>query len=250
LLREFDLNGKVALITGNSGHLTKAFVEALARNGADFAAVLKSISDMDEVMSEMEQLGRRGMLLKTDVTKPDNIQSTVETIRSRFGKIDILINNACLEYAKPLMQCTESDWKNVISDNLSTVILWCHTVGRHMLERKAGKIINIISGLAVRSMPNYTVYCATMGAIHQFTKALALEWAPYAITVNAIAQGWISGEKKHEEKITGSLARHVPMGRVGKPSDITGPLVYLASEASDYMTGETVFVDGGLISRG
>ena len=250
LLKEFDLNGKVAVIIGHNRSWNKIFVKALVQSGADVVAVVNNVTNMDDVMEEAERLGHRGIALSTDITKLEDVQNTVEVIMSRFGKIDILINNATVELVKPFTDSTENEWRNMMNNNLIGVMLWCQIVGKHMLERKRGRIINIISGLSVRGLPNNTVYCATMGAIHQFTKALALEWARQNVRVNAIAYGHMSSEENNEEVISDRLVRHIPLRRLGKSYDLAGPLVYLSSDTSDYITGETFFVDGGLISHG
>lgn len=250
VLKEFDLNGKVAVIIGHNLSWTKTFVDALAQSGADIVAVVDNVTDMDDVIKEVGQLGHRGIALSTDITKLEDVQNIVEMIVSRFGKIDILINNATVELVKPFNDSTENEWRNMMNNNLIGVMLWCQIVGRYMLERRAGRIINIISGLSVRGLANHTIYCATMGAIHQFTKALALEWAQKNVKVNAIAYGHMSSEENNKGVISDALIRHIPLRRIGKPSDLAGPLVYLSSDASDYITGETFFVDGGLISHG
>jgi NAD(P)-dependent dehydrogenase (short-subunit alcohol dehydrogenase family) len=250
LFKEFDLNGKVAVIIGYNQSWTKTLVKAMAENGADVVAVANSVTDMDGVIEEAQRLGRKGSTLSTNITKLESVQNTVEVIMSRFGKIDILINNAAVELVKPFNESIESEWRNIINHNLIGVMLWCRAAGKYMVERRAGRIINIISALSVRGLPNNTVYCATMGAIHQFTKALALEWARHNVRVNAIAHGHMSSEEGNEEVISDRLVRHIPLRRLGKSYDLAGPLVYLSSDASDYITGETFFVDGGLISHG
>lgn len=250
LVKEFDLNGKLAVIIAHNRSWTKTFVKSLAESGADVVAVSNRLSSMDEVMEEAQRLGRRGFAIKADITQSESVQNTVEVILSKFGKIDILINNPIVEHVKPFVDSTESEWRTIMDNNLIGVMLWCHRVGKYMLERKGGRIINLISGLSVRGLPSHTIYCATMGAIHQFTKALALEWARKNIRVNAIAYGHMSKEENGEEVISDSLVRFIPLRRFGKPYDLAGPLVYLASDASDYITGETFFIDGGLTSHG
>lgn len=250
LSKKIDLKGKVALIIGYNLSWTRAFVRALAQSGADIVTVANSVKEMDDVMKEIQQLGSKGVALSMDITKLENAQNTMQLIMSSFKKIDILINNATVEFVKPFIDSTENEWRNIMDTNLVGVMLWCHIVGKYMLERKTGRIINIISGLSVRCSQNNTIYCATMGAIHQFTKALALEWARQNVRVNAIAFGHMSSEESNEEGINNRLARYVPLRRLGKPSDLAGPLIYLASDASDYVTGETFFIDGGLISHG
>lgn len=249
VFEKFDLSGKVAVVTGDSLERTKVFVKALAENGADVVAVARDVTDMVEVMEEVQRLGHKGAVINTDITTPDNVENIVEIILSRFGKIDILVNDAAHELVRPFIDSTESEWQ-IIYDNLKAVMLWCQIVGKHMLGRKASRIINIISGLSVRGLPNHTVCCASMGGIHQFTKALALEWAKQNVRVNAIAHGWLSKEGDNENAMEDTLARYIPLQRFGKSSDLIGILVYLASDASDYITGETVFVDGGLTSHG
>jgi NAD(P)-dependent dehydrogenase (short-subunit alcohol dehydrogenase family) len=250
LLEEFVLKDKVAVIVGGNRSWTKEFTKALAQGGADVVAVGSDVSDMAGVMEEVHRLGCRGVALNTDITELENVQSTVQMIISKFKKIDILINNVAIEFVKPFACTTESEWKNILNNSLVAVMQWCQVVGKHMLDRKAGRIINIISALSVRGLSNNTVYCASMGAIHQFTKALALEWARQNIRVTAIAHGWMSGGENKEQPMSDTLVRYIPLRRLGKSTDLTGVVVFLSSDASDYITGETVFVEGGLISHG
>jgi NAD(P)-dependent dehydrogenase (short-subunit alcohol dehydrogenase family) len=247
---KFDLSGKVAVITGDNLDRTKVFVKALAESGADVVVVAKDVTDISGMMEELQKLGCKGAAINTDITKSENIIHVVEMILSRFGKIDILVNDTAYELVKSFVDSVENEWQTIIDNNLKAVMLWCQIVGRHMLGRRGSRIINIISGLSVRGLPNHAVYCATMGGIHQFTKALALEWAKQNVRVNAIAHGWISSEEDNEDVMEDTLARYIPLRRLGKPFDLTGILLYLASDASDYIIGETVFVDGGLTSHG
>lgn len=249
-VKAFDLSGRVAVIIGHNQSWTKTFIKALAQSGADVVAVGNGFTEMDDVIEEVRGVVHKGIALSTDITKSEDIKNTVEIIVSRFGKIDILINNAIVEFVKPFNDSTENEWRNMINNNLIGMMLWCHMVGKYMVEWRAGKIINIISGLSVRGLPNHTIYCATMGAIHQFTKALALEWARQNVKVNAIAYGHMSKGRNNEEVISDRLVRHIPLRRLGNSDDLAAPLVYLSSDASDYISGETLFVDGGLISHG
>ncbi len=248
LIKEFDLSGKVAVIITQSENWIKTFVNALAQRGASVVPITNDISS--GLIKESEISGDRGIALKTNIINLEDIRHTVEMILSKYGKIDILINNMAIGFAKPFSNSTESEWRNIIDKNLICLMLWCQFVGRHMLERKSGRIINIISGLSVRGMVNNTIYCATMGAIHQFTKALALEWARENIRVNSIAFGHMLSGDNGKQVINDMLIRYIPLRRLGEPLDLTGPLIFLSSDASDYITGETFFVDGGLICHG
>jgi NAD(P)-dependent dehydrogenase (short-subunit alcohol dehydrogenase family) len=250
VFKKFDLSGKVAVVTGDNLDRTRVFVKALAENGADVVAVARDVTDISGVMEELQGMGRKGAAINTDITNSEDVTNVVEMILARFGKIDILVNDAAHELVKPFVNSAESEWQIVIDNNLKAVMLWCQVVGKHMLGCKGSRIINIISGLSVRGLPNHAVYCATMGGVHQFTKALALEWAKQNVRVNAIAHGWLSSEEGNESITEDSLTRYIPLRRLGKPSDLVGFLVYLASDASDYVIGETIFVDGGLTSHG
>lgn len=246
----FDLSGKVAVVVGDNVERSKAFVKALAENGAAVVAVARHVTDLKEVIAELQKMGCQGVDLNTDISDAAKIQDTVAMIVSRFGKIDILVNDATYEPTKPFADSSESEWQDILDDNLKTVMLWCQIVGKQMLGRKGSRIINIISGLAVRGMPNHTVACATMGGIHQFTKALALEWVKQEVRVNAIAHGWMSGPEDEEKLKEDRLTRYIPLRRFGKAEDLSGFLVYLASDASDYIIGETIFIDGGVTAHG
>ncbi|MFQ5987378.1 MAG: SDR family NAD(P)-dependent oxidoreductase [Dehalococcoidia bacterium] len=249
-MEEFSLQGKVAIVTGDGRAWSKHIALALAEAGADVVLAARNQKGIEESAQEVRRLGRRAMAIPTDVTKSTEIQRMVERAIAEFAKIDILVNGAELQFAKPFLEVSEEEWKRVIETNLTSVFLCSKAVGKHMMEQKKGRIINIASGLALRGVANSAAYCASMGGILQFTKALALEWARENIRVNSIGPGWFSEEGVSEEEAKQDpLLRYIPLKRRGRPADIGSLVVYLASAASEYVTGQIFIVDGGLIAH-
>ena len=247
---QFNLRGKTALVTGDSRFWGKAAAAALAEAGADVAVAAQNSKKVDEAAGEVQRLGRKAMAIARDLTKSAEVQKVVEQAIAELGKIDILVNAADLEFAKPFLEITEDEWRRVIEANLTPVFLCCQAVGKHMLRQKKGRIINVTSCLAERGLVNGSAYCAVTGAVLQLTKALALEWARDGITVNAIGAGWFSEIEKTGAAQEDSLLRYLPLKRYGHPSEIGSLVVYLASEATDFITGQFMYVDGALMAHG
>jgi NAD(P)-dependent dehydrogenase (short-subunit alcohol dehydrogenase family) len=247
IVDEFSLQGKVAIVAGDGRAWARYIALALAEAGADIVVAARNPDAVEETAAEVRRLGRRALAIPTDVTDSRQVQSMVERAIADFGKVDVLVNGTDLEFAKPLLDVTEEEWHRVLDTNLTAAFLCSRAVGRHMLEQKKGRIINIASGLGARGLPHATAYCASMGGLIQFTKALALEWARDNIRVSCIGPGWFSEEAGEAQP--DPLLRYIPMRRRGHPREI-GPLaVYLASDASEYVTGHTYFVDGGVIAH-
>ena len=247
---EWSLAGKSALVTADRRGWTPYLASALAEAGADVALVgRQGGSDMADAAKAGEQHGRRAVPIEADITNAGDVDSVVAKAVAELGKVDILVNNARVEFGKPLVDVTEDEWQTVMDFNVKSMFLCCKAVGKHMIERGGGRIVNIGSGLAVRGLANSVAACASHGAIHQLTTALALEWALNNIRVNGIGAGWISTEAPKEEDQQDRLVRFLPSRRRGHPTDLCGLLVYLASDACNFVTGQMVFIDGGALAH-
>jgi len=249
----FSLIGRTALITGAAKGLGRVLALGLARRGADIAAI-----DMDSAVEtlsdEVESLGRKAITAQCDITNEANLGLFVEQCAHEFGRIDILINNAGINLKARAMEQTRANFQPVIDVNLIGTFLCSQAVARVMAPQRRGSIINMasIAGLAALGRGN-NFYAATKGAVIAITRELAVEWAPHGIRVNAIAPGWFATERvtKYLETQVGLRARMqsaVPLGRLGDPMELIGPVVFLASEASSMITGHVLVVDGGLLS--
>ena len=245
----FDLNGKVALVTGANKGLGYSIAMELAKAGADIVVVSRNGDDCNRVAAEIEAMGRKALACPCDVSKVEMINNLVNNSVEKFGKIDILINNAGIAVTKPTEELTEEDWDKVINTNLKGVFLLAQAVGKQMISRNAGKIINIASIFGLVGDKNVLPYLCSKGGVVQLTRGLALEWAKYNIQVNAIAPGYvvtpINVKELNEEKLQKYLLGNTPMRRFGTPEEIASAAVYLASDESSYATGSILSVDGG-----
>jgi gluconate 5-dehydrogenase len=252
----FDLRGKTVLITGAGGGIGRALAAGLADFGCDIAAVDKDATHKDDLTREIRDRGRKCLFFAGDVSHGESIRKIVEEAEEEFRKIDILINNAAVSMRKPALEFTDPEWDRILDTNLKGAFLTAQAVGRKMIERKAGKIINIASIMGLVGSPIYQAiapYCASKGGVVQLTKALALEWAPYNIHVNAIAPGYVKTPiVKH---LTNDPAKYatvlgkIPLGRFAETQELIGPAVFLASDASNYVTGHILSVDGGWLAQ-
>ncbi|MBI2831413.1 MAG: SDR family oxidoreductase [Chloroflexi bacterium] len=246
MTEDFDLSGRVALVVGAGESWLWALAASLLEAGAAVMAVKSGKTDTSSI-KEMAKKSE-GKLQVTDVATLDYItlSRVVEDGISRFGKIDILVNSLNVRFARPVLEVSDVEWERVMAVNLRGLFDACRAAGKHMIEKGYGKIINVTSCLGERGMANSSVYCAAAGGVLQLTRALALEWAKRGITVNAIELGWLLGQSETpDERIT----RFLPLRRYGTPDDFTPLVVYLASPASDYITGQAYRVDGGVMSR-
>jgi NAD(P)-dependent dehydrogenase (short-subunit alcohol dehydrogenase family) len=247
---DFDLSGKVAIVTGASRGLGQYFSRALAQAGADVVITSRTPESLQQTKADIEAMGRKALPCVLDVRKVETIQPMVDQAISRFGKIDILVNNAGCNVRKPSVDITPEDWSLVVDTILRGTFFVASTVVRTaMLAQNKGRIINIGSGTSMFGMPGIIPYCASRGGITQMTKALAAEWAPHGITVNIIAPGWFRTAQndilfQNPEWVASTEAK-IPAGRTGLPNDMDGAVVFLASDASAYVTGQLLFVDGG-----
>ncbi|RAP78033.1 2-dehydro-3-deoxy-D-gluconate 5-dehydrogenase KduD [Paenibacillus montanisoli] len=250
-MNSFDLSGKTALVTGTSGGIGQAIAIGLAEAGASIVAV--SASNSDETVEMIRSIGRKAAQISADLSHSDNLEPLFAESASFFGGIDILVNNAGTIRRAPAAEHSRSDWFDVIDLNLNAVFFLSQLAGRHMIERGSGKIINIASMLSFQGGINVPGYTASKHAVTGITKALANEWAGKGIQVNAIAPGYIATRNTApliaDEKRNQAIVERIPAGRWGKPEDLKGPAVFLASSASDYMNGHVLCVDGGWLAR-
>ena len=249
----FDVTGKVALITGASSGLGAGFARLLSQQGAAIAIIARRKERLDALTEEITQQGGRCLPLQCDVTVEENVVEAIKTIRDHYGRIDILINNAGGVSAGKAEQQTKEQWDRVISTNLTGVYIVAREVGKVMIEQKYGKIINLGSlhsniGINTR-LHSISSYCASKGGVQMLTKALAAEWAQYNITVNAIGPAYFRSEMTQaavdSQPFLQFVASRCPMGRIGNEGELDGAILYFASDASSYTTGQLLNVDGG-----
>jgi len=246
-----DLRGRAAFVTGGSGSIGGTIARALAGAGCNIAIGYVGNRDgADETLDAVEKLGRTACRVQLDQTEPAAIEPAVERAARDLGRLDILVNNAGISpYYKPAETMTEAEWDDIMRVNLKGVFLCCQAAGRLMIPQKSGRIINISSIAGQVALPRLLAYCSAKGAINQLTRVLAVEWAPHRILVNAIAPGFIEtdltkGLHENPKRLDG-LIRQVPLGHLGKPEEIVGAAIYLASDAASYVTGQMLYVDGG-----
>lgn len=247
----FNIKGKVAIVTGASSGLGRQFALALAREGANVAILARRVEKLEEVKSEVEALGVECISVKCDVVDNESIKNAVATVVERFGRIDILVNNAGVGTGAPAELQEDSIWNMTINTNLNGVYFVAREVGKVMIKQNYGKIINIgsIHSTVCMNGSPISAYCASKGGVAMLTKALACEWAKHNITVNAIGPAYFESEMTDQVINTPEFAQAVmaycPMGRVGKEGELDGALVYFASDASSYTTGQLLTIDGG-----
>jgi len=246
----FDLSGKVAIVTGTSRGLGQYFARALALAGADLVITSRQAETLGEFKKEISSLGRRALPLQLDVRDYDSIQQMVENAWKHYGQIDILVNNAGCNVRKPSTEVTWQDWNLVLNTNLRGTFFVAQAVAKKMIPRQYGRIINIGSVTSVFGYAGLAPYCASRGGVKQLTMSLADDWGSSGITVNCLAPGWFKTDQNRmmyeNQEWVEYLIDRIPLKRPGAPGDLAGAVVFLASDASEYITGQTILVDGGI----
>ena len=245
----FTLTGQVALVTASSKGIGRACALALAQAGADIILGLRHIATGQTLAKQIQKMGREVLPVQMDVTRMDEIAGAVQAGLQHFKRIDILVNNAGIGAPNPAERVTERDFDDTLAVNLKGTFFTAQAVGKVMIKQRRGRIINISSQAGFVALPTESVYCMTKAAVSHLTKCLALEWAPYNITVNAVAPTFIEtpGTKKwlDNRDFRKSVQKRIPLGRIGTPREVAEPVVFLASPAASLITGATLMIDGG-----
>jgi NAD(P)-dependent dehydrogenase (short-subunit alcohol dehydrogenase family) len=246
----FGLAGRVALVTGAGRGLGRTLAKGLAEAGADVAVTGRSLDALQSVVKEIEERGGTAWAHTADLTQPDAIDSMVDGVLARHGSIDILVNNAGIKIPQPVLDVTPEAWDEVLATNLRGPVLVAKAVGRHMIERGSGKIVNVASTYAVVGAVGRASYAASKGGLLQLTRVMAVEWAPLGVNVNAVGPTAIETPMNEELFNDPDWRRQalekIPAGRFCEPDDVVGAVVFLASPASDMIHGQLILIDGGL----
>jgi NAD(P)-dependent dehydrogenase (short-subunit alcohol dehydrogenase family) len=246
----FDLKGQVAIVTGTSRGLGQYFARALARAGADLILTSRNRESLAAFEAEIRSLGRRAVSLELDVRDLDSIRQMAAQAVAAYGQIHILVNNAGCNVRKPALEVTWDDWNLVLDTNLRGSFFTAQAIAPNMIDHGYGRIINIGSVTSVFGYAGFAPYGASRGGIRQLTMSLADDWGPHGITVNCLAPGWFRTDQNKvlydDPEWVAYVTDRIPVKRPGQPRDLDGAVVFLASEASRYVTGQTLLVDGGI----
>jgi NAD(P)-dependent dehydrogenase (short-subunit alcohol dehydrogenase family) len=244
----FRIDGKVALVTGAAQGIGRSIAAGLANAGASVACADLDESALLDLARELEAMGRPGLPLRVDVADPDAIERMVSTVKDRYGRIDILVNNAAIRVHKRVLEHTLQDWEHTLRVNCTGPLIVSQAVASRMREQGGGAIINIASQMSEVTHPCRVAYCASKAALVQMTRVMAVDWAEYDIRVNAVAPGPTKTPFTSAAASKGAmpvLPEQVPLGRIAEPDEMIGAVVFLASEASSFVTGAVLTVDGG-----
>jgi NAD(P)-dependent dehydrogenase (short-subunit alcohol dehydrogenase family) len=251
---KLDLQGKSAVVIGGTSGIGRAIALGLAEAGADVAPTSRRLDQVEATAREVEALGRRALRRTSDVTDRASLEQVLDAALKSFGKVDILVNSAGRTKRAPTIDFSEQDWNDILETNLTGILRACQIFGRHMAERRYGRIINIASIGSFLGLLEVAAYSASKAAVASLTKSLAVEWAPHGICVNAITPGVICTALN--EKLLNGTPRgnewlmRTPMKRFGQVEELAGAAVYLASDAASYTTGSVLIVDGGILASG
>lgn len=244
-----ELKGKTIVVTGGSKGIGKEIALTFARLQANVVIIGRGIEALIETVSKLQQLHTNCSYIQADLKEVKQIENAMDQIAVQYGTIDVLINNAGINIAKPALAVTEQDWDDVLDINLKSTFFCSQAAAKYMLSKESGKIINIVSQMAFVGYYNRAAYCSSKGGVVQLTKALAVEWSKKGIRVNAVAPTFIETELTskmfEDEGFKKDVYERILVGELAKPSDITGAVLYLASNLSQFVTGETIKVDGG-----
>jgi NAD(P)-dependent dehydrogenase (short-subunit alcohol dehydrogenase family) len=248
----FDLSGRVALVTGGNKGLGRVFARALLSCGADVAIAGRDQRALDDACRDLVCDGRAPLGITADVTERGQVERMVATVVERLGRLDILVNNAGTNIRKPLLELSDEEWDSVLDLNLRGAMLVARAAGRQMVAQRSGRVINITSVLSAVALPGISAYSTSKGAVMQLTRALALEWAHANVTVNCIGPAYFATEMTRplyeDPERKRFIEERTPMGRWGEPDELAGAVVFLASDAARFLTGQTIFVDGGWLA--
>ena len=249
----FDLQDQIALVTGAARGIGHTCALALAHAGANVALGLRDIQTGDELVKEIEAMGRRVLPLQMDVTRLDEIQQAIDSVVSHFGRLDILVNNAGLGPSNLAENVREDDFDLTVAVNLKGTFFVSQAAGRVMIKQNYGRIINLGSQAGLVALPTESIYCMTKAAISHLTKCLAVEWGQYNITVNAVAPTFINtpgtAEALEDPAFRADVLSRIALGRIGEPIEVASAIVFLASPAASLITGDTLLIDGGWTAR-
>jgi len=249
----FDLTGKVALITGAARGLGRACALALAHAGADIGLGLRDVNSASDLEEEIKSMGRKVVRLQMDVSNLQQINDAVDLLSEKFGRIDILLNNVGVAPGNPAEEVTEADFDLTVNLNLKGSFFTAQAVGKQMIKQGFGRIINMSSQAGFIALDNESVYCMTKAGINHLTKNLASEWAKYNINVNAVAPTFIETPGTEpwlkDEAFRKSVVDRIPLGRIGKPMEVAGAVIFLASDSASLITGEIMLIDGGWTAK-
>jgi NAD(P)-dependent dehydrogenase (short-subunit alcohol dehydrogenase family) len=247
------IDGQVAIVTGAGRGLGRAIAEALNAAGAHVVAAGRTASQLDDFVKAAEAEGRSALAVPTDVTNQDSVLALVDATVAAFGRVDILVNNSGVLTSTPLLDTDPDEWSRVVDTNLGGTYLMTRAVGQHLVAQRAGKIINIASNFALMGVANHAAYAASKAGIIAFTQCMAVEWARHNVQVNALAPGYFATEfnaaMRADQALTDKVVRAIPARRMGEPGELAPWVLLLASSASDFMTGETIVIDGGQAVR-
>lgn len=248
----FDLRGKIALVTGSSGGLGLVIARGLAQHGAKVVLNGRAREKLDGAVKLLRDEGFDASGYAFDITDSERTESGILSIEREVGPIDVLVNNAGVQKRAPILDMTEETWREIIDINLTGVFLMSKAVGKFMVERKRGKIINVCSLLSEAARPTIAPYTASKGGVKMLTKALAIEWAKFNVQVNGIGPGYFATEMNkalvENVEFDSWLKTRTPAGRWGDPEELVGAVVFLAGEASSFVTGQIIYVDGGMLA--
>lgn len=247
------LAGKIAVVTGAGRGLGRAMALTLAAAGADVALAARSADQLRTVAGEIEALGSRGLVVPTDITDSEAVDALARRTVETFGQVDILVNNSGIVASTPLLEQSPAEWDAVHATNVRGTFLTTRAIGRHLVEQGHGKVINVASNFAFKGVARHAAYCSSKAAVVAFTRSVAIEWARHNVQVNALAPGYfatdLNADVRADDAAFARITKAIPARRMGEPDELAPWLLLLAGAASDFMTGETIVLDGGQSAR-